>query len=326
MENHEHDVYDLGLAADLEMLKRSPMNRRRILKMGALGIGLLLAGERSLATLSNAAPAQQTTQPVAYLPLTLGPGATATPTATPITNATATPTANTTATPITNATATPTSTTTTCVSEIPQETGGPYPADGSTASGQTLNVLTRSGIVRSDIRTSLSTGTTAQGVPCTIKLTLVDSNSNCAPLVGYAVYLWHCNRDGKYSLYSSGVTSEDYLRGVQATDSSGTVSFTSIFPACYSGRWPHVHFEIYPSLALATGPSNLIHTSQLALPKSVCDTVYATTGYSASVSNLAQVSLATDNVFSDGSSLQVATVTGSVANEYTAQLTVGVNV
>ena len=306
MENHEHDVYDLGLAADLEMLKRSPINRRRILKLGALGIGLLLAGERSLATLSSAAPAQQSVEPAAYLPLITGPAATST----------ATPTTSPTATPIT----------TTCVSEIPQETAGPYPADGSTASSQTLNVLTRSGIVRSDIRTSLSTGNTAQGEPFTIKLTLVDSNSNCAPLAGFAIYLWHCNRDGQYSLYSSGVTNEDYLRGVQATDSNGKVTFTSIFPACYSGRWPHVHFEIYPSVAQATGSGNLVHTSQLALPKDVCDIVYATTGYSASVTNLSQTSLATDNVFSDGSSQQVATATGSVANGYTAQLTVGVNV
>jgi protocatechuate 3,4-dioxygenase beta subunit len=277
LENHEHDVYDLGLAADLEMLKRSPVNRRRILKLGALGIGLLLVGERSLATLSSAAPAQQSVEPAAYLPLIMGPAATST--ATPTTSPTATPT------------------TTTCVSEIPQETAGPYPADGSTASSQTLNVLTQSGIVRSDIRTSLSTGNTAQGVPFTIKLTLVDSNSNCAPLAGYAIYLWHCNRDGKYSLYSSGITSEDYLRGVQATDSSGTVSITSISPACYSGRWPHVHFEIYPSIAQATGSGNLVHTSQLALPKDVCDVVYTTTGYSASVTNLSQTSLTTDNVF-----------------------------
>src|SRR5690349_17321498 len=109
MDNHEHDVYDLGLAADLEMLKRSPINRRRILKMGALGIGLLLAGERSLATLSSAAPAQQSIEPVSYLPVIMGPAATAT----------ATPTTSATATPITNATPTAT---TTCVSEIPQET------------------------------------------------------------------------------------------------------------------------------------------------------------------------------------------------------------
>ena len=167
-----------------------------------------------------------------------------------------------------------------------------------------LNVLTRSGIVRGDIRTSLDTGNTAEGVPFTIELTLVDSNSDCAPLAGYAVYLWHCNRDGQYSLYSSGVTSEDYLRGVQATDSNGKVAFTSIFPACYSGRWPHVHFEIYPSLAQATGPSNLVHTSQLALPQATCETVYATSGYSASVQNLAQVSLATDNIFRGTAEIQ----------------------
>jgi protocatechuate 3,4-dioxygenase beta subunit len=300
VENHEHDVYDLGLAADLEMMKRSPIDRRRILKMGALGIGLLLAGGRSLATLSSAAPAQQSSEPASYLPLIMAPGAapTAVPTATPAT----------------------------CVSEIPQETAGPYPADGSNASNQTLNALALSGIVRSDIRTSLGTQNVAQGIPCTVILTLVDSSANCAPLANYAVYLWHCNRDGKYSLYSSGVTSEDYLRGVQAAASDGTVTFTTIFPACYSGRWPHIHFEVYPSLAQATTAGNAIHTSQLALPKDVCDTVYATSGYSTSVSNLAQTSLSTDNVFSDGSGLQLASVAGDVANGYTVRLTVGISV
>ncbi len=138
----------------------------------------------------------------------------------------------------------------------------------------------------SDIRTSLSTGNTAPGVPLKIMLMLVESNSGCVPLTGYVLYLWHCNRDGNYSLYSNGVTNEDYLRGVQATDSKGNVTFTSIFPACYAGRWPHSHFEVYPSLAQATGPSNVIRTSQLALSKETCDTVYATTGYSASVRNL----------------------------------------
>ena len=42
------------------------------------------------------------------------------------------------------------------------------------------------------------------------------------------------------------------LRGVQAADSNGQVTFTSIFPGCYSGRWPHIHFEVYPSLSAAT--------------------------------------------------------------------------
>jgi protocatechuate 3,4-dioxygenase beta subunit len=312
MENHKPDLYDLGLAADLAMLKRSPIDRRRILKLGVAGIGLLLTGCNSVFAQSNDTNS-------AYLPLITSPD-------NPTPTSTAVPTATSTTTPVATATPTATTTPTACVSEIPQETAGPYPADGSNASNQSLNVLTRSGIVRSDIRTSISTGNTAEGLPFTIELTLVDSNSDCAPLVGYAVYLWHCNRDGQYSLYSSGVTNEDYLRGVQATDSNGKVTFTSIFPACYSGRWPHVHFEIYPSLAQATGSGNLVHTSQLALPQATCEEVYATSGYSASVQNLSQVSLASDNIFSDGYSTQLAIVSGDVANGYTALLTVGVNV
>jgi len=52
--------------------------------------------------------------------------------------------------------------------------------------------------------------------------------------------------------------------------------------------------------------------------------VYATAGYEASVSNAARVTLASDNVFSDGSALELATVTGSVASGLTAALTVAV--
>lgn len=205
---------------------------------------------------------------------------------------------------------------------IPEETAGPYPGDGSNG----VNVLAQSGVVRSDIRASFGSSTTvAAGVPLTITLSLVDAS--CAPLVGRAVYLWHCDRSGLYSLYSSGVTGENYLRGVQATDSAGQVTFTSIFPACYAGRWPHIHFEVYPSVATATSSASKVATSQLALPKAACDAVFATTGYSASVSNLSQLSLASDNVFSDDQAArQLATVTGSVVAGYTATLTVPIAV
>ncbi|MEZ5179503.1 MAG: hypothetical protein R2746_14830 [Acidimicrobiales bacterium] len=54
-------------------------------------------------------------------------------------------------------------------------------------------------------------------------------------------------------------------------------------------------------------------TSQLALPEDTCDLVYATSGYEASVGNLARTSLATDMVFSDGADRQTPAVTGSVA-------------
>jgi protocatechuate 3,4-dioxygenase beta subunit len=138
------------------------------------------------------------------------------------------------------------------------------------------------------------------------------------------VYLWHCDRQGRYSLYSSGVTNQNYLRGVQEGDSTGKVTFTSISPGCYAGRWPHIHFEVSRSLSAATSVANKVATSQIALPKAACDQVYATSGYSTSVTNLSQISLATDNVFSDGSALELATVSGSVSGGMTATLTVAV--
>ena len=208
-----------------------------------------------------------------------------------------------------------------CGDVIPQETAGPYPGDGSNGP----NVLTQSGIVRSDIRTSFGTGSrTAEGVPLRIELTVLDSGSGCAPYAGAAVYLWHCDIDGKYSLYSSGVTEENYLRGVQEADPSGGLAFTSVFPAAYSGRWPHVHFEVYPSLSEATEAGAKITTSQLALPEQVCKTVYGTAGYVQSVRNLARTSLEDDNVFRDGHDHQLATITGDVDTGYTAALTVTV--
>ena len=205
-------------------------------------------------------------------------------------------------------------------SRIPEETAGPYPGDGSNGP----MVLGASGVVRRDIRSSFAgLSGTADGVPLEIVLTIV-SASTCAPLAGRAVYLWHCDRPGRYSLYTQGVTNQNYLRGVQEADANGRVTFTSIYPGCYAGRWPHIHFEVFPSLAAASSAANKTATSQIALPKATNDLVYAVAGYEASVRNAAQVTLASDNVFSDGSSLELATMSGSVAEGFTASLTVAV--
>ena len=209
--------------------------------------------------------------------------------------------------------------TATC-SRIPSETEGPFPGDGSNGA----NVLNQTGVVRSDIRSSFAgLSGSATGVPLTIRLALV-SASSCAPLAGRAVYLWHCDALGRYSLYSSGVTNQNYLRGVQEADANGVVAFTSIYPGCYSGRWPHIHFEVYPTLASSTKVSNKIATSQIALPKAANDVVYATSGYSGSAANASRITLATDGVFSDGAALELATVMGSVASGLVAALTVAV--
>ncbi|KAA9105589.1 intradiol ring-cleavage dioxygenase [Microbacterium rhizomatis] len=254
---------------------------------------------------------------VALTSLLAACGATAEAQTTPTATATATPTP----TPTPSNTPSATAAASGPLTAVPDETGGPYPADGSNG----VNVLDDSGIVRSDIRSSFGSSTTvAAGVPLTIALTVRDAATGTA-LAGKGVYLWHCDQSGNYSLYSKGLENENYLRGVQATDANGTVTFTSIYPACYSGRWPHIHFEVYDDVATAVASGPIVKTSQIALPAEVDDTVYATSGYEQSIRNLAQISLQTDNVFGDDGGIhQIATMSGSVASGYTAALTIGV--
>ena len=205
-------------------------------------------------------------------------------------------------------------------SRVPQETAGPYPGDGSNGP----SVLGLSGVVRSDIRSSFGgLSGSADGVPLTLVLTLV-SATTCEPLAGRAVYVWHCDRPGRYSLYSAGVTNQNFLRGVQQADANGRVTFQTIFPGCYAGRWPHIHFEVFPDLAAAASVVDKVATSQIALPKDACDQVYATSGYEASVTNLSRVTLASDNVFGDGANLELATVMGGVGGGMAASLSVAV--
>ncbi|MFD0520694.1 dioxygenase family protein [Paractinoplanes durhamensis] len=147
------------------------------------------------------------------------------------------------------------------------------------AAGRTFAPLVRSGIVRSDIRRSFGTASgVARGVPLDIRLRLTSANSG-RPLTGYAVYLWHCDQNGNYSLYGEGLERANYLRGVQTADTAGWARFTSIFPGAHDGRWPRLHVEIY------SGPAcrDLLHRAQIALPGDAAEQVYATGGYAATL-------------------------------------------
>ena len=280
--NPDEDVYDQGLAFDLE----THLDRRRMLKL--MGFTTLSAG---LVVLAGCAP-----------------GSTASGSASASDGAGARASAPAVADP--------------SCEVIPEETAGPFPGDGSNGP----DVLGQSGVVRSDIRSSFGDlSGTAEGVPLTIRIELQDAAKDCAPLANAAVYVWHCDREGGYSLYSQGVTDRNYLRGVQAAGSDGVVTFQSIFPACYQGRWPHIHFEVYRDLAAATDDANKIATSQIALPEAICNAVYATTGYEQSVQNLKGVSLTTDMVFADdGGTHQLGTVSGDATSGYTVTLAVPV--
>lgn len=284
-------VFDQGLAFDIETL----LARREVLK--AMGYGGLAAGMFVVAGCTVGSSASPSAATSTSSPASATPGATAG--------------------------ASVGATTAAGCAVIPEETAGPFPGDGSNGP----DVLTQSGVVRSDIRSSFGTSTTeAGGVPLTIKLAIQDMAKGCAPLAGAAVYAWHCDREGRYSMYGQGVQNENYLRGVQAAGDDGVVTFTSVFPACYSGRWPHIHFEVYKSLPDAADPKNRVATSQIALPKASCDAVYQTAGYEQSVQNMTRVSLSTDMVFrDDGGVHELGTVTGSVSDGMTVELAAPVN-
>jgi protocatechuate 3,4-dioxygenase beta subunit len=199
------------------------------------------------------------------------------------------------------------------------ETNGPYPADGTNSvSGSVVNVLTQSGIVRSDITTSFgSYSGTAAGVPLTLTLTV---EASCAPVSGYAVYIWHCSEAGLYSLYTD--PSQNYLRGVQVTDGNGQVTFTTIVPGCYSGRMTHIHVEVYASLSTATTEQNAVKVTQLTFPLAMLQSVYNNvSGYSASIANLAAISYGSDNVFGDDTAAQLAAATVAVSGDYSSGFT-----
>jgi protocatechuate 3,4-dioxygenase beta subunit len=111
------------------------------------------------------------------------------------------------------------------------------------------------------------------GVPLTLALTLVDTD--CKPIEGARIDIWHCDKDGLYSGYEQpeGDTSgETFLRGSQVTDARGVATFTTIYPGWYGGRATHIHFKA------RTGKRTYV-TSQFAFPDAQNDAVYRTALY-----------------------------------------------
>ncbi|GLB64356.1 3,4-dioxygenase subunit beta [Dietzia sp. NCCP-2495] len=210
------------------------------------------------------------------------------------------------------------------IAEIPEETNGPYPADGTNG----VNVLQESGIVRSDLTSSLDGGTTVEGVPFELTFVVTDMANGNVPFAGAAVYAWQCDAQGLYSMYSQGAEDETYLRGIQVADTNGELTFKTIVPGCYTGRWAHIHFEVYPDEQSATEVANVIATSQLAFPPEMLTDIYALDAYAGSAENLAGVgaAISDDGIFAEGDwSLQVPTITGDITSGYVGRLAVGVD-
>ncbi|MEC9281110.1 MAG: protocatechuate dioxygenase [Bdellovibrionota bacterium] len=202
-------------------------------------------------------------------------------------------------------------------STVPSETKGPYPLDGTGGSTNALSSIYRTDILGDDISSE-------EGVPLLLSINLQDVNNNCAGIENAAVYVWHCDQSGAYSGYSSSQNGYHYgktfCRGIALSNSSGQVNFTSLFPGWYHGRITHIHFAVYLDNDLTSTP----HVSQIAFPQEVTEAVYEVTPYSSKGQNTSVSSFAEDNIFSDGTDLQLASVTGSVATGLIASLSVGI--
>jgi protocatechuate 3,4-dioxygenase beta subunit len=122
------------------------------------------------------------------------------------------------------------------------------------------------------------------GFPLNVAMTVVDYTNGCTPLAGRPVEIWHCDAWGYYSGFTAmppggavpafdGVGDPDrFLRGVQVTDSTGRVTFTSIVPGWYSPRVTHIHVKVHAGGDIGTIYENgtTVHTTQLLFPDDVC--------------------------------------------------------
>lgn len=206
----------------------------------------------------------------------------------------------------------------------PEEIRGPFPADGTRAGGRTLNILGSEGLVRRDIRPSFAgMAGDADGVRVDLALKIADA-ATCAPLAGRALYLWQCDAVGDYSLYNR--EDANFLRGLQASDAEGIVRFTSIVPGCYGGRAPHVHIEVFESLAAATTGHNSLLVSQLAFDEAECAKIYRTrSDYGDSLANLERWPADEDFAFygsEEARAAQTIALTGNPVSGYAGAGTV----
>ena len=184
----------------------------------------------------------------------------------------------------------------------PEETAGPYP--------DRTGMIGNSAFDRQDITEGKS------GLPLTLALTIVNVNSGCTPVTNATVEMWQCDATGNYSEYGTSA-GQTFLRGLQTTDSSGRVTFKTIYPGWYMGRATHIHLEVFVNGAA-------VKTTQIAFPEDVSSSVYRTGVYAAHGQN--STTNSGDNVFSDGTDHELAALSGDTSSGYTATLAVGISV
>ena len=149
----------------------------------------------------------------------------------------------------------------------PEQTEGPYFVDAR--------------LDRSDIRSDPSNGTVKAGTPLQVALVVsrIGNGGACSPIAGARVDLWQCDAAGVYSGVrdpSFDTTGQQFLRGYQLTDATGTARFTTIYPGWYRGRTVHAHFKVRTDPSSARGYE---FTSQFYFDDALTDRVHALEPY-----------------------------------------------
>ncbi|TGL63805.1 protocatechuate dioxygenase [Leptospira sarikeiensis] len=195
---------------------------------------------------------------------------------------------------------------------IPEEVKGPYP----------LDLSSNSSYFRSDVTEG------HVGTPLSLVLKIQNVNDNCNPIANARVDIWHCDKDGYYSGYkqtgylgTKDYVGETFCRGIQLTDSSGIVRFTTIYPGWYPGRITHIHFQVYLN-------NGLVATSQIAFPEDITKIVYEGSLYSVHGQNTSVSGNCSDGIFKNSAkdlSLELCTIAEDTSSGgYIASLTVGI--
>jgi protocatechuate 3,4-dioxygenase beta subunit len=187
-----------------------------------------------------------------------------------------------------------------------EETAGPYP--------DRLGMIANSAFFRRDIREGRA------GAPLELALTIVNARSGCGAVANANVEIWQCDASGNYSEYAQpgyDGTGQTFLRGLQASDSSGRVTFTTLYPRWYAGRATHIHVQVYVN-------GSVVKTTQIAFPESTTAEVYASGVYASK--GQSPTRNASDNVFADGTQTEMASITGSATAGYLAALLIGISV
>lgn len=149
----------------------------------------------------------------------------------------------------------------------PEQTEGPYFVDAR--------------LDRSDIRSDPISGAVKAGAPLELALVVsrIGSGGACTPLAGARVDLWQCDAAGVYSGVRDpqfDTSGQQFLRGYQLTDATGTAPLMTIYPGWYRGRTVHLHFKVRTEPSAARGYE---FTSQLYFDDALTDRVHAAEPY-----------------------------------------------